>query len=355
MKLLITGLCGFAGSSLAFELQRRIEGLEIRGLDNLSRAGSELNRGLFRARGIRCVHGDVRNPSDLEGLPRPDWIIDAAANPSVLAGAVGGVSSRQLMEHNLVGTLNLLEHAKRHSAGLALLSTSRVYSLSRLAALPMETRNGAFAPRFDSIDEPGLSSRGVAEAFPTQPPLSLYGSAKLASEILALEYGAAFRLPVFINRCGVLAGPGQFGKADQGIFSFWVHSFREKRPLKYIGFGGSGRQVRDCLHPRDLADLLARQLRQPEKAGRAVNVSGGVGNSMSLAQLTDWCARRFGPLEVQSEASNRLYDVPWLVLDAGRAEAEFGWRPETRIETVLEEIAAHAEAQPEWLDLARDP
>jgi CDP-paratose 2-epimerase len=355
MKLLITGLCGFAGSSLAFELQRRIDGVEIWGVDNLSRPGSELNRGTFRSRGIRCLHGDVRNPSDLEGLPRPDWIIDAAANPSVLAGAVGGVSSRQLMEHNLIGTLNLLEHAKRHSAGLVLLSTSRVYSQSRLAALPIEARDGAFAPKFGSVSEPGLSSRGVAEDFSTQPPLSLYGSAKLGSEILALEYGAAFNLPVFINRCGVLAGPGQFGKADQGIFSFWIHSFREKRPLKYIGFGGSGRQVRDCLHPRDLADLLTRQLRQPDKAGRVLNVGGGAGSSMSLAQLTAWCAQRFGPREVQCETSNRLYDVPWLVLDAARAEAEFGWRPETRLETVLEEIAAHAGAHPEWLDLARDP
>ncbi len=354
-KLLITGLCGFAGSSLALELQRRLEGAEIWGLDNLSRPGSELNRGRFRLRGIRCFHGDVRNPSDLEGLPRPDWILDAAANPSVLAGAVGGTSSRQLMEHNLIGTLNLLEHAKRHSAGLVLLSTSRVYSLSRLAALPMETRHEAFAPGFDSISEPGLSERGVAEDFSTQPPLSLYGSAKLASEILALEYGAAFKLPVFINRCGVLAGAGQFGKADQGIFSFWIHSFREERPLKYIGFGGGGHQVRDCLHPRDLADLLARQIGRPDKAGRVVNVSGGMHNSMSLAQLTGWCARRFGPRSVQGESSNRLYDVPWLVLDAGRAEAEFGWRLETGLEAILEEIAAHAEAHPQWLDLARDP
>src|SRR6185312_13208555 len=98
---------------------------------------------------------------------------------------------------------------------------------------------------------------GVAENFSTQAPVSLYGSAKLASELLSLEYGEAFGFPVFVNRCGVLAGAGQFGKADQGIFSFWIHSWKSKRPLKYIGFGGQGHQVRDCLHPRDLTTLLA--------------------------------------------------------------------------------------------------
>ena len=61
-------------------------------------------------------------------------------------------------------------------------------------------------------------------------PLSLYGASKLASETLILEYGECFGFPVWINRCGVLAGAGQFGKADQGIFSFWIHSFKEKIP-----------------------------------------------------------------------------------------------------------------------------
>ena len=69
---------------------------------------------------------------------------------------------------------------------------------------------------------------GISEDFPTTAPLSLYGASKLASETLILEYGECFDFPVWINRCGVLAGAGQFGKADQGIFSFWIHSFREK-------------------------------------------------------------------------------------------------------------------------------
>ena len=355
MKILIVGICGFAGSTLASELVRLMDGLEILGLDNLSRPGSEQNRQALKQQGIHFRHGDIRNPSDLEGLPKVDWIIDAAANPSVLAGVSGETTSRQLMEHNLLGTINLLECCKRYGAGLVMLSTSRVYSAARLSALPMEVKDAAFIPKFDGIREPGLSPAGVTEDFSTQPPLSLYGSAKLASELLIQEYGLAFDLPVFVNRCGVLAGAGQFGKPDQGIFSYWIHSCRRRRALKYIGFGGTGHQVRDCLHPRDLASLIAMQMRHPEKAGRVLNVSGGVANSMSLAQLSQWCDSRFGSHPVQSDPATLRYDVPWLVLDSARAAAEWNWRPATKLEGVLDEIARHAEEHPQWLELSNGP
>jgi CDP-paratose 2-epimerase len=352
MTILITGICGFAGGAVALELACLLENVTLLGLDNLSRPGSEQNRHALQRHGVRFLHGDIRNPSDLEALPKADWVIDAAANPSVLAGVSGATSSRQLMEHNLMGTLHLLEYCKRHGAGLVMLSTSRVYSLARLCALPMETKANAFVPRFSEISEPGLSTRGVAENFSVQPPLSLYGSAKLASEVVILEYGQAFDFPVFINRCGVLAGAGQFGKPDQGIFSFWIHSYCRRRPLKYVGFGGTGRQVRDCLHPRDLTALVALQLKHPEKAGRVLNVSGGMENSISLAQLSAWCATRFSPHDIGAEPADRRFDVPWLVLDSSLAAAEWNWRPSTAINSILEEIALHAEAHPDWLALS---
>lgn len=355
MTIVITGLCGFVGSVLALELKRQAENLEIVGLDNLSRPGSERNRQHFRAHGIRFLHGDIRNPSDLEALPKAEWVIDAAANPSVTAGVDGQTSSRQLMEHNLVGTLNLLEYCKRHGAGLILLSTSRVYSLERLSKLPLEVKAEGFVPRFADAAQAGLSPEGIGEAFSTQPPISLYGAAKLASEVVALEYGAAFGLPVQVNRCGVLAGAGQFGKPDQGIFSFWIHSYRSRRPLRYIGFGGTGQQVRDCLHPRDLAALIALQLQHPGKGDRILNVSGGVANSMSLAQLSRWCAARFGAHRVDAAPETRPFDVPWLVLDSARAAAQWNWRPATGLESILDEIARHAEEHPEWLDLSNGP
>ena len=92
-----------------------------------------------------------------------------------------------------------------------------------------------------------------------------------------------------------MAGAGQFGKPDQGIFSYWIHSWAQRAPLKYIGFGGTGHQVRDCLHPHDLLALLLKQMAAGARAGRRIlNVGGGAASTRSLRQLSDWCGREFG-------------------------------------------------------------
>jgi CDP-paratose 2-epimerase len=353
MKILITGICGFTGSTLARTLRELDSGIELCGIDNLLRAGSEQNRAPLRASAAHVFHGDVRCQSDLDVLPEVQWVIDAAANPSVLAGVNSDSSSRQLLEHNLVGTINLLELCRRTGAGLILLSTSRVYSIPPLVNLPVTIENEAYRPQLDSYCVVGLSSEGIAENFPTTPPLSLYGATKIASELIALEYREAFGLPVWINRCGVLAGAGQFGKPDQGIFAFWINSYLRRRPLNYIGFDGHGHQVRDCLHPRDLAALVWKQMRSPDqRVERVQNVSGGVASAISLAQVSSWCATRFGKHGLGRAAASRPYDVPWMVLDSARAKHQWDWQPTVGLEQILEEIAQHAEAHPEWLDIS---
>jgi len=130
VKLLITGICGFVGSTLAQSWLEAVQGITVYGMDNLVRPGSELNRSRLQKLGIRLFHGDIRHASDFDSLPAVDWVVDAAANPSVLAGVDGLTSSRQLIEHNLLGTVNILEYCKRHKAGFILLSTSRVYSIA---------------------------------------------------------------------------------------------------------------------------------------------------------------------------------------------------------------------------------
>ena len=351
MRILITGLCGFVGQTLARGLLEARPGIEVLGLDNLIRPGSEQNRTILAALGVKCLHADIRLTSDLEALPAVDWVIDAAANASVLAGVSGPLTSRQLVEHNLLGTVNLLEYCKRQRAGFILLSTSRVYSIAPLAGLATEVVQQAFRPRADQSWPEGCSGKGVAERFSTRPPLSLYGSTKFTSETLAMEYGAAFGFPVWINRCGVLAGAGQFGRADQGIFSFWIHSYARRRPLKYIGFDGSGGQVRDGLHPRDLVPVLLRQMTEPAPTPEPpLNFGGGSKHSMSLAQLSAWCAARFGPHAIASDPRPRPFDIPWMVMDCRAAQDRWDWRPQTSLTAILEEIAQHAEQNSDWLE-----
>jgi CDP-paratose 2-epimerase len=353
MKILVSGVCGFAGSSITQGLLEQNSGIEIIGLDNFSRAGSHLNIEPLRQRGVKLIHADLRSPSDLESIPAVDWIIDAAANPSVLAGVDGATSSRQLIEHNLYGTVNLLEFAKRHRAGFVLLSTSRVYSVKALSEIPVMANGDAFEPEENAELPPGASTQGIAENFSTAPPLSLYGSSKLASECIALEYGETFGFPVWINRCGVLAGAGQFGRADQGIFSYWINAYLRRAPLRYIGFDGAGHQTRDCLHPLDLLPLLQKQFAAEAQKPRIVNFGGGTENSMSLAQLSKWCAARFGEYAVESDPAPRPFDVPWLVMDARLARESWEWQPTISLEAILDEIARHAEANPRWLEISK--
>jgi CDP-paratose 2-epimerase len=353
MRILITGICGFAGSTLALGLRHALEQSEIFGFDSFVRPGSEVNRLPLQQEGVRVYHADLRSRSDIEALPPADWVIDAAANPSVLAGVDGKTSSRQVVEHNLHGTVNILEYCKKHGAGFTLLSTSRVYSVPLLTRVKVEEIAGAYRPVEGQKFPLGLSSQGIAEVFPTTPPVSLYGSTKVASETLALEYREAFQFPVWINRCGVMAGAGQFGQAEQGIFSFWINAWLHKRPLQYIGFNGRGSQVRDCFHPRDLIPLLTQQMRAQPDSPRITNVGGGVGNSMSLAQLSAWCTERFGPREITAQPESRAFDVPWLVLDSTLARECWQWKASTPIQHILEEIAAHAQAHPDWLELAQ--
>lgn len=348
MKILISGVCGFVGSHLAGYLIESHEGLTIVGLDNLARSGSETNRVSLKRLGVQLFHGDIRMASDLETLPVVDWVIDAAAQPSVLAGRDGKTSTRQLLEHNLLGTINLLEYCRASAAGFILLSTSRVYSIPVLTQLPLRTESSAYTLDGGQPWPAGVSLAGVGEGFSTEAPISLYGATKLASERLAQEYATGFQVPVWINRCGVLAGAGQFGTAEQGIFSYWLHAHSIRRPLKYLGFGGHGFQVRDALHPRDLARMVDIQLRRGGP-GQLLNVSGGPTNSMSLAQLTEWCDQRFGSHQPLADGSERPYDVPWLILDSSKALTATAWNPEISLHQILEEIADHAIAHPDWL------
>lgn len=351
MKVFITGICGFVGSSLVECLLERHENLSIFGIDNLMRPGSEVNRRRLRQLGATFIHGDLRAGSDFENLPAADWVLDAAANPSVLAGLQGGFGSRQLFEHNLAGLVNVLEYCRKQRANLILLSSSRVYSIALLCTIPLVEKGKAFCLDVSKPLPSGLTSRGIGPNFSTEAPISLYGSTKLASEIVALEYGCAFDFRVWINRCGVLAGPGQFGIPDQGIFSYWINSHLRRKPLRYIGFGGTGRQVRDALHPQDLSELVSRQMQGTRSDGRRVyTAGGGVENAMSLAELTAWCDDRFGPHVPAADLRPRTYDIPWVVMDNHEAESDFGWRPQVPMQSLLGQIASHAEKNPDWLE-----
>ncbi len=338
MTILITGAAGFVGSSMVQYFREHFSGIDIIGIDNLSRRGSEFNLARLKELGCRFYHGDIRNKEDIDDLPKVDWIIDCAAIPTVTAGVQGGTLS--LINNNLTGTIYLLEKCRRDQAGFIILSTSRVYSIPALNAVPLQEGDTRLQIQPGDIFEPGFSIHGIAEQFSTAAPVSLYGATKLASETMALEYHYTFGFPVWINRCGVIAGPGQFGKIDQGIFSFWIYQYLLERPLSFIGFGGTGKQVRDFIHPYDVFRLIQLQVQQSAAgAPRTLNIGGGNDCAMSLLELDLFCKEQITANKIIGKvAETRGFDIPLYITDYRKALQYWNWQPSINAVELLQQI-----------------
>jgi CDP-paratose 2-epimerase len=350
-RLLITGGAGFVGSNLAVSLATRHPEWEILVLDNLYRRGSELNLPRLEEAGVEFVKGDVREPDDLKRLPELTAMIECSAEPSVMSGVDGDTS--YLFHTNLSGAYNCLELARRDGAFMVFLSTSRVYPV----APQLELRREEAATRFELAaeqDVAGASAAGISEEFPISGARTLYGTTKLAAELLIEEYRAGFGLPAVIDRCGVIAGPWQMGKVDQGVFTHWMLAHEFRNPLTYIGFGGKGKQVRDLLHVEDLVDLVERQLLAPEEwDGRTVNVGGGRECSLSLLETTEICRELSGnEVPIEPVVETRTGDVPIYISDCGRLFGLDEWRPQRSARRVLADIHDWIAADPERIAAA---
>jgi len=339
MRMLITGGAGFVGNALARHFMRQAGTQRVVVLDNLRRRGSERHVVDLVSEGVTFVHGDVRNPADLDALEGQfDVLIEASAEPSVQAGLAG--SPRYVLDTNLLGALNCLEFARGRCGGLVFLSSSRVYSIAPLTQLPLVATPTRLDLKAEVAIE-GVSAAGISEHFATDSQRSFYGASKLAAELLCQEYTAHAGLPVVVNRCGVIAGPGQFGKTDQGVFTLWVARHHFGRPLKYTGFGGKGLQVRDLLHPDDLCDLVATQLNAWDKvSGQTFNVGGGRTGSVSLQEYTVLCRAATGrETAIAEDADSSPVDIPWYVSDHAKVSDVLGWQPQRGPKQIVEDIA----------------
>jgi CDP-paratose 2-epimerase len=348
MRVVVTGGAGFVGAHVALAVAEAVEGADVVAFDSLRRRGSEGNLERLRRGGVTFVHGDVRARADLAALGRFDFLVECSADPAVTAVEDG--RREFAVDTNLAGAIHCAEACRRHGAALLFLSTSRVYPIGALC----RARLREAAERFELEAEqtvPGLSPHGVAEEFPLEGARSFYGATKFAAEVMLAEYADAFGMPVIVNRCSVIAGPWQFGVVDQGVLTWWVLQHLRGAPLRYIGFGGSGKQVRDFLHVEDLCALVLAQLRAPERfVGSTFNAGGGAANSASLRELTAVCQRVTGRrVPVTPVDEERYADVPWFVADARRLKAHCGFAPRHGVERIVEDVAAWARARPELL------
>lgn len=335
----MTGGAGFVGSSLSAFLKRDFPDLEVIALDNLSRRGSELNLARIVQDGVQFHHGDVRNREDLEAIGPVDYLFECSAEPSVHAGY--GSDPSYLIQTNLVGAINCLEHLRRTGGTLVFLSTSRVYPIEQLRAIPLETSGSRFVIPHDQSGL-GWSPHGISESFPLDRARSLYGATKLSAELLITEYQSMYGIPAIVDRCGVLTGPWQMGKVDQGFVALWLARHIYEGALSYMGFEGNGYQVRDILHVADLYDLVLQQLDQIDAcSGRIFNVGGGHEVSVSLAELTALCQDVTGnKLQIGSDLDTRDADIPYYVSDCRFIHNQLAWRPKRDVAQIVSDIHA---------------
>lgn len=335
-NILITGGAGFVGSNLAVFLKKKAKGNCVICFDNLIRRGSELNAARLNDHGIKFIKGDIRSKQQLFKLENIATIIDCAAEPSVLAAYR---DPNYTINTNLIGTLHALELAKREKAQFIFISTNRVYPIDQLEAIPFVEK----ATRFDwetKAKGPGYTHAGITHEFSLLGTRSLYGASKLCSEHLAVEYFDMFQIPGVINRFGIIAGPWQMGKIDQGILPLWIAEHKYGGKLKYIGYGGNGKQIRDALHIDDVCELIWLEMRHLKKLqGQTFNAGGGRKNAFSLLELTlsvrDITKRK---ILITSNKKNRLSDVRIYVTDNAPLTRALGWQPQRSLDNILTDI-----------------
>lgn len=325
MKILITGGCGFVGSNLAIFLKKHFK--SIVSLDNLYRNGSLLNLKRINSKGIKNYKIDIKNEKKILQLPKFDLIIDCCAEASVEKSKS---DLRRVFDTNLLGTLNILLKCKKDNAKIIFLSSSRVYSIESLNKL---INQKILKKKINLKKEIQLN-------FDTSNAKSIYGFTKLASENLIKEFSYLYKIKYLINRCGVVSGPWQFGKVDQGFVSLWVWKHINKKIIKYIGYGGNGHQVRDIIHIEDLCELILKQIKKINFINNKIfSVGGGFKNSISLSSLTELCKKLTGnSCVIKRIKQTSLYDIPYFVSSNRKVSRAYSWVQKKNIKDLVRDV-----------------
>ena len=318
---MITGGCGFIGSNIAIFLKKKIKKSVIHSLDNLSRNSSKINLRRLKKKKITNFNVDISDIKKINSLIKYDIIIDCCAEASVEASKT---DTNRVFFTNLVGTFNILEKAKKDKSKIIFLSTSRVYSINKICAKAKNINKKKYNFKID-------------ENFSKESPISLYGFTKLSSERLIQEYFYSNNLKYIINRFGVVSGPWQFGKQDQGFISLWLWRHLNKKKLSYVGFDGLGNQVRDVIHVYDVCELILEQINKIDKINNKIfNVGGGIKNSISLKQLTSKVQKiTKNNIKIGRKLKTSIYDIPYYVTNNKKIYYYYNWRVKKNIDDIL--------------------
>ena len=327
MKILITGGCGFVGSNIASFLKKNLKKANIWSLDNLSRRGSKINLDRLKKLKIKNFKININDYNRIKTLPKFNLIIDCCAEPAIERSKK---DPDLVFKTNLVGTFNILKKSVKDKSNLIFLSSSRVYSIKNLRDL-VKKKN---------LNKSITTKKVIGEYFPTSEASSLYGFTKLSSEKLIREFFYQSKQKYLINRFGVIAGPWQFGKQDQGFVTLWVAKHLYKKKLSYIGFGGRGYQMRDVIHIDDVCNIILLQIKKFAKIyNQTFNIGGGIQNVISLKNLADICEKLTSHfLKIKGIKKTSEYDIPYYVTDNSKIKRAYNWVPKKNINIIVKDI-----------------
>ncbi len=323
MKILVTGGCGFVGTNICLYLKKRR--FKVWSLDNFSRKGSKFNYLYLKKNFIKNFDFDISNYNKLKKLPKFDLIIDCCAEAAV---EVSKKDVDRVINTNLIGTINILKKVKKDKSKIIFLSSSRVNSIFKLNSLIVNNKN---------LNKKINCKIKIDENFDTSGVKSIYGLTKYSSEKFIEEFSYLFKIKYIINRCGVISGPFQFGKQDQGFISHWLWKHLNKKKLNYIGYGGYGNQVRDVLHIEDLCELIFKQIKKFNIIHNELFCVGGSSFSkISLNELTLKCQTMTkNKIKIGRIRNTSIYDIPYFITNNDKISNFYNWRPKRNIDKII--------------------
>lgn len=323
-RLLITGGAGFIGVNAVRHFLKK--GWHVTIFDNFSRRGTDLNIKDLKCEyktGWSVVKGDVVKDINLleKEVAKADAIIHLAAQVAVTTSIV---SPREDLSINIIGTFNVLEAIRqsKNKPPLVYSSTNKVYG--SLPHYEVEEHKKRYHFKNKNIDTYGISERECLDFH------SPYGCSKGAADQYVIDYGRIYGLDTVVFRQSCIYGEHQFGVEDQGWVAWFTIAAMHR---KSITIYGNGKQVRDVLFVEDLVKLYDKALSNIKKVGgRAYNVGGGPGNTLSLLELLPYLEQELGTAIKYSFSSVRAGDQPIFVADTRLLTEKLGWHPTTSFE-----------------------
>lgn len=317
MNIVITGGCGFIGSSLCFYLKKKIKNVKIISIDNLSKPYSRFNLNKLKKIGIKNYKINISNKKLINKINfKSNIIIDCSAEPAV---ETSREKSSDVLNSNLVGTINILEKCRKDNSKIIFLSSSRVYPIK-------ESYNKFKNYKKKTLDLFNEKTNIIG-------PKTLYGYSKLASEMLIEEYNYCYNIDYIINRFGLVTGEGQFGKVEQGLVSLWLWRHFQNKKLEYKGYSGKGEQIRDVLFADDLCEIIYKQIKNFKTIKNEIFcIGGGKKSFISLLALTKACEKITGNIiNIGSNKHTSIYDIPYYVTSLEKIKKFYKWEPKENL------------------------